>query len=274
MPAPHDRHAVPERGGDDRRDAAQRPRRRTTPRARARRRRRRLDRRDGGDPRARRRACGSSPSPTAGCRDAMNKGIAMAGGDVVGWLNADDVYLPGALRAVGRGVRGAPGRRVGDRALPDHRRRRAGDPQARRRVQELAAAALLASAATSRRTSSPRPRRSSAARRAARSAASTSATVLDGLRRLAAARPPRRPDRARRALACFRMAEGSLSMTGFERQFGEHAPNARRARRGAPGRGGGERQRVARDRRDLRGDAARARGPPNVGAPGSAPRRR
>ena len=32
----------------------------------------------------------------------MNKGVAMAGGAIVGWLNADDVYLPGALRASAR----------------------------------------------------------------------------------------------------------------------------------------------------------------------------
>ena len=30
----------------------------------------------------------------------MNKGIAMATGDVIGWLNADDWYLPGAFAAV------------------------------------------------------------------------------------------------------------------------------------------------------------------------------
>ena len=38
--------------------------------------------------------------PDRGLSDAMNKGIAMARNDVVGWLNADDVYLPGALARV------------------------------------------------------------------------------------------------------------------------------------------------------------------------------
>jgi glycosyltransferase involved in cell wall biosynthesis len=38
--------------------------------------------------------------PDRGQSDAMNKGIAMATGDVIGWLNADDWYLPGALHAV------------------------------------------------------------------------------------------------------------------------------------------------------------------------------
>src|SRR5438552_385907 len=37
-----------------------------------------------------------------GLSDAVNKGIRMARGEVVGWLNADDVYLPGALGRVGR----------------------------------------------------------------------------------------------------------------------------------------------------------------------------
>ena len=30
---------------------------------------------------------------------AVNKGFALAGGDIIGWLNADDVYLPNAVQA-------------------------------------------------------------------------------------------------------------------------------------------------------------------------------
>jgi glycosyltransferase involved in cell wall biosynthesis len=35
--------------------------------------------------------------PDRGLSDAMNKGIAMATGVAIGWLNADDLYLPEAL---------------------------------------------------------------------------------------------------------------------------------------------------------------------------------
>ena len=38
--------------------------------------------------------------PDKGLSDAVNKGIAMASGDLIGWLNADDWYLPGAFDAV------------------------------------------------------------------------------------------------------------------------------------------------------------------------------
>ncbi len=38
--------------------------------------------------------------PDQGQSDALNKGFKRASGDIVGWLNADDKYLPGCFKAV------------------------------------------------------------------------------------------------------------------------------------------------------------------------------
>jgi glycosyltransferase involved in cell wall biosynthesis len=38
--------------------------------------------------------------PDHGQADAVNKGILMATGEIIGWLNSDDLYLPGTLQAV------------------------------------------------------------------------------------------------------------------------------------------------------------------------------
>ena len=43
--------------------------------------------------------------PDSGIYEAMNKGIRLAGGDVIGLLNAGDRYLPGALRLVAESFR-------------------------------------------------------------------------------------------------------------------------------------------------------------------------
>ena len=40
--------------------------------------------------------------PDAGQSDAINQGFLRASGDLMGWLNADDYYLPGGLQAIAR----------------------------------------------------------------------------------------------------------------------------------------------------------------------------
>lgn len=46
--------------------------------------------------------------PDRGQSDAINKGMRRAGTEIVGWLNADDLYFPGALHAVGAAFRDHP----------------------------------------------------------------------------------------------------------------------------------------------------------------------
>lgn len=48
--------------------------------------------------------------PDHGPADAINKGLRLASGDLVGWLNADDTYAPGAVRRLLETVSRKPGR--------------------------------------------------------------------------------------------------------------------------------------------------------------------
>ncbi|WP_068397073.1 glycosyltransferase family 2 protein, partial [Kribbia dieselivorans] len=59
--------------------------------------------------------------PDRGQSDALNKALAAATGDIVGWLNADDFYLPGVLDLVAQEFDRHPDTHVlyGDTALVD-----------------------------------------------------------------------------------------------------------------------------------------------------------
>ena len=61
--------------------------------------------------------------PDEGQSDALNKGFAMATGDWVGWLNADEFYLPSTLAIVEETIRANPGVDVvyGDGVFCDER---------------------------------------------------------------------------------------------------------------------------------------------------------
>ena len=172
--------------------------------------------------------------PDRGLSDAVNKGIRMARGDVVGWLNADDVYLPGALAAAGRAfaerpealwvtgpclIVGADGEEIRSAVT------RYKNLFLRRYSYRLHLVQNFVSCP------------STFVRRAAfdrigmldeRFKYSMDYDLWLRLGRLGA------PVVVDEPLASFRMAEGSLSMTGFERQFAEHAQNAREHGAGHP----------------------------------------
>jgi glycosyltransferase involved in cell wall biosynthesis len=173
--------------------------------------------------------------PDRGLSDAMNKGIRMAGGDVIGWLNADDVYLPGALERVSAAMTARPHARwlTGGCIIID------GDGAEIRRAVTAYKSALMRRYRfglhlTHNFVCSP----ATFVRRAAidevgffdeRFRYSMDYDLWLRLGRLqspiALEDPP---------LAAFRMTDGSLSMSGFERQFEEHVQNAREHGSGHP----------------------------------------
>jgi glycosyltransferase involved in cell wall biosynthesis len=172
--------------------------------------------------------------PDRGLSDAMNKGIAMAQGDVIGWLNADDVYLPGALRRVADAFAHRPDAEwvTGRCLIVD-----ADGGEIRRSITRYKDALHRRYSfplfLTQNFVSSP----ATFVRRDALQAVGgfderfRYSMDYDAWLKLARRSAPVVIDAP---LACFRMAEGSLSMTGFERQFREHETNAREHGAGHP----------------------------------------
>lgn len=64
----------------------------------------------------------------SGQAEALNKGFARASGEILGWLNGDDLLLPGALACVARAFAAHPGVDVvyGDRIVIDEQDREVG----------------------------------------------------------------------------------------------------------------------------------------------------
>jgi glycosyltransferase involved in cell wall biosynthesis len=165
--------------------------------------------------------------PDRGLSDAMNKGIGLAEGDVLGWLNADDVLLPGALDAVRLAFAGRPAAEwaAGICTIVD------GDgTEIRKGVTAYKRALLrhysLGSLLVQNFVMAP----ATYVRRDAYEAVGgfderfSYSMDYDAWLQLARRSAPVVIDRP---LAAFRMAGESLSMTGFERQFEEHLTNAR-----------------------------------------------
>ncbi len=161
--------------------------------------------------------------PDEGRVDAVNKGVAMTSGDVIAWLNADDLYHPGALRAVGEAFAANPGAMwvSGYCDIID------GDGQEIRRAVTAYKNWLL------RRWSYPLYLTQNFVSDPAtfvRREAFEEAGPLNPRYRISHdydfwLRVGRRhpPVVLERTLSSFRMTEGTQSMEGFERQFEEHA---------------------------------------------------
>jgi glycosyltransferase involved in cell wall biosynthesis len=167
--------------------------------------------------------------PDDGRVDAANKGLAMASGDVVAWLNADDRYEPGALTAVGEALARNPAAvwvtgycRIIDDA--GNEIRRAVTAYKSLLLRRWSFGLYL----TQNFVADPATfvRRSAVEAVGPLNAAYRTSHDYDLWLRVARRFGP--PIVLRRTLARFRMAEGTLSMGGFEGQFAEHAEVARR----------------------------------------------
>jgi glycosyltransferase involved in cell wall biosynthesis len=172
--------------------------------------------------------------PDDGRPDAANKAVRDSSGEVVGFLNADDRYEPGALRAVGEAFARDPEAMwaTGFCRIID------GDGREIRTAVTRYKNFLL------RRFSFPLYLTQNFVSDPAtfvRRAALDEVGLLDNGYRIShdydlwlrvARRWP--PIVLERYLASFRMVEGTLSMAGFELQFQEHAQVARRRGKGHP----------------------------------------
>lgn len=165
--------------------------------------------------------------PDRGLSDAVNKGIRMARNDVVGWLNADDVYLPGALQRVAEAFERRPDAlwATGRCLIID------GDGNEIRKGVTRYKDALLRRWSyplhlTQNFVSAPSTfvRRSAFERVGVFEERFKYSMDYDLWLRLGRISEPIVIDAP---LAAFRMVEGTLSMSGFERQFEEHLQNAR-----------------------------------------------
>jgi glycosyltransferase involved in cell wall biosynthesis len=172
--------------------------------------------------------------PDRGLTHALNKGIAMARGELVGSLNADDTYLPGALQRVGEAFAAHPGAEwvTGPCTIVDGEGR-----EIRRRVTAYKNFFLRHHSFRAHLLQNHVSAPSTFARRAALEAVGGyderfrwSADYDMWLKLGRRGGPVILPA----PLATFRMAGQTLSLTGFERQFAEHVQNAREHGAGHP----------------------------------------
>ena len=175
-----------------------------------------------------------SSEPDRGLSHAMNKGVEAAQGDVIGWLNADDRYLPGALHAVGHALAEHPDAlwATGRCRIID------GDGREIRRGVTAYKNAFLRHYSlplylTQNFISAPATfmRREAFERVGLFDERYRISMDYDLYLRLAQHGDPLILDRY---LSDFRMVEGTLSMSGFELQLREHAEQARRHGAGHP----------------------------------------
>lgn len=165
--------------------------------------------------------------PDEGLSDAVNKGIRMATGDLIGWLNADDLYHPGALAAVAEAFGEQPSAEwaFGRCGIIDGSGR-----EIRSGVTAYKNFFLRRYSFTLHLTHNFVPAPATFVKRSAfeqvglfdkRFKYSMDYDVWLRLGQRG------RPILIDTELASFRMAEGSLSMSGFETQFVEHFESAR-----------------------------------------------